>query len=411
MLKKIHTILLGVGLVIASPLVQATSFSESDEAFKKVKDHTNAYYEHSEGIVRGYLPECALGNSDECPYRKTISVKGSRDIDEISFIQDPINQGKLFVRRHYKNIKCYENEFENLQKVQNTTKIYYELEKEFLRHQNEEMKVLGLADIYGMARDDTHHVRAMYMKGISGRTLRDLTQNAQDLTESKIRSIFYQCGAQLGNTYLMLSSSEANKTLSSYYPEKALLAGRWHFVHPDSNWGNFIYDEDKERLYAIDLTGDNGIDFRKKEDEQSFSQHIGLYLLFYTRDMLREAHDACTLAKTKLATDPTQASLSAKKALHIIYEHQALFLGFKRSVDKVHTPLTIDFVFKSLFGWQKPYAKISPFYERCGYNYTMFESLLQEIEDVGLKLFGSKAHLKAGYTEKRMTERRMALRD
>jgi hypothetical protein len=41
----------------------------------------------------------------------------------------------------------------------------------------------------------------------------------------------------------------------------------------------------------------------------------------------------------------------------------------------------------------------------------MFESLLQEIEDVGLKLLGSKAHLKSGYAEKRLTERRMALRD
>ncbi|MBA4749600.1 MAG: hypothetical protein H2057_03160 [Alphaproteobacteria bacterium] len=411
MLKKIHTILLGVGLGIASPLVQSTSFSESDDAFKKVKDHTNAYYEHSEGIRRGYLPECILDASDECPYRKTISVKGSRDIDEISFIQDPANQEKLFVRRHYKNVKCYENEFESLQKVQDTTRIYHELEKEFLRHRTEDMTVLGLAEVYGMVRDDTHNVRAMYMKGVLGRTLRDLTQHAQDLSESKIKSIFYQCGTQLGNTYLMLSSPEANNALSTYYPERALLKGRWHFVHPDTNWGNFIYDEEKERLYTIDLTGDNGIDFRKKEDEDSFSMHVGLYLLFYTRDMLREAHDACTRAKATLATDFPEASQSAKKALHIIYEHQSLFLGFKRSVDKVHAPLSIDFVFKSLFGWQKPYAKISPFYERCGYNYTMFESLLQEIEDVSLKVLGHKAHLKAGYTEKRVTERRMALRD
>ncbi|MCE2951233.1 MAG: hypothetical protein ACK5TR_00015 [Alphaproteobacteria bacterium] len=411
MQKKIQTFLFGVGFAFASPFVHATLFLESDEAFQKVKDHTCAYYEHSEGMIRGYLPQCVLGGFEDCPYLKTVSVKGSRDIDEISFIYHPTDEHRFFVRRHYKNVKSYEAELENLERVQNTTKIYFELENEFLQQQKEEIKVLGLAEIYGMARDDAYNVRAMYMKGVSGNTLRNLAKNAHDLNEQKIRSIFYQCGLQLGNTYVMLSSPEANRTLSSYYPEKSLEKGRWHFVHPDTNWGNFLYDEDKERLYAIDLTGNCGIEFRKKEDEQSFSQHVGLYLLFYTRDMLREAHAACTLAKAKLETDFSEASLNAKKALHIIYGHQAMFQGFKQSVDKVRAPLTIDFVFKSLFGWQKPYAKISPFYERCGYNYTMFESLLQEIEDVALKLLGRKVHLKAEYAIRRMTERAMVTRD
>lgn len=225
----------------------------------------------------------------------------------------------------FKNLELYTKELEYISRDQKYIAEFNKLKQSCDTNLPIIVDTLGTTIIKNI-RGEYEGVTVLEMA--KGKTIKDIIENILDYKGPQITKIFRTIGSQLGALDVL------------FYNESKKL-----FLHPDSHWENFIYDEEDQQLYWIDTSGITTTDLVEGQETPrlfwtSFMKDIGYRFIGTLReDMSRLVHE--------IKTNPSDDNYL--KLIKYFLVIKSLFQGYLSEMTSKHLKKEVKNNYKIFF--------------------------------------------------------------